>query len=238
MKMTTVPGVYAAGDAAMPLHNATLASCRRCDGRRIAAPRHGCWTLDQLEFLAANLGLRAASPTTPALRAARVPRRPTGIPGVQIALGWHVLDADGDIFWHNGGTGGFQSFIGLDLQRQVGVVVLSNVAAEIGVDDIGVHLLRPDRALAPPRKWHVEVPGDPARYDGFVGRYQLTPELVAEFTREGDRLFTQLTGQPRAEVFPEGERDFFLKVAPLFSRAREKRARPKPPIIRRLEMRE
>ncbi|MGJ7531118.1 serine hydrolase [Variovorax sp. GB1P17] len=167
---------------------------------------------DQLEFLAANLGLRAASSVVPALRAARVPRRATGIPGLQIALGWHVLDADGDIFWHNGGTGGFQSFIGLDLQRQVGVVVLSNVAAEIGVDDIGVHLLRPERPLAPPRKWRVEMQGDPARYDGFVGRYQLTPELVAEFTREGDRLFTQLTGQPRAEVFPEGERDFFLKV--------------------------
>lgn len=30
--------------------------------------------------------------------------------------------------------------------------------------------------------------------------------------REGDRLFTQLTGQPRFELFAETDRDFFLKV--------------------------
>jgi len=31
-------------------------------------------------------------------------------------------------------------------------------------------------------------------------------------TREGNRLFVQATSQPKFEVFPEGERDFFLKV--------------------------
>jgi hypothetical protein len=31
-------------------------------------------------------------------------------------------------------------------------------------------------------------------------------------TREGDHLFTQATGQPKFEVFPESDKDFFLKV--------------------------
>jgi hypothetical protein len=31
-------------------------------------------------------------------------------------------------------------------------------------------------------------------------------------TRENDRLFTQLTGQPRIQVFPESATEFFLKV--------------------------
>jgi len=31
-------------------------------------------------------------------------------------------------------------------------------------------------------------------------------------TREGTQLFTQATGQRRVEVFPEGERDFFVKA--------------------------
>ena len=31
-------------------------------------------------------------------------------------------------------------------------------------------------------------------------------------TREGDRLFAQLTGQPRFEIFPKTEAAFFWKV--------------------------
>ncbi len=31
-------------------------------------------------------------------------------------------------------------------------------------------------------------------------------------TREGDRLFVQATGQPRFEVFPESETEFFLEA--------------------------
>ena len=30
--------------------------------------------------------------------------------------------------------------------------------------------------------------------------------------REGNQLFVQATGQPKFELFPESERDYFLKV--------------------------
>ncbi|MBN2419996.1 MAG: DUF3471 domain-containing protein, partial [Deltaproteobacteria bacterium] len=46
----------------------------------------------------------------------------------------------------------------------------------------------------------------------YVGRYQLAPGTEFTVTLEDNRFFVQLTGQPRFEVFPEGERDFFLKV--------------------------
>lgn len=46
-------------------------------------------------------------------------------PGMQVGLGWLVRDTDdGPVHWHNGGTAGFGSFIGLDLARSVGVAVL------------------------------------------------------------------------------------------------------------------
>jgi hypothetical protein len=35
---------------------------------------------------------------------------------------------------------------------------------------------------------------------------------VITVTREGDHLFAQLTGQPKAEIFPKSDRDFFPKV--------------------------
>ena len=45
-----------------------------------------------------------------------------------------------------------------------------------------------------------------------MGRYRLQPGVIFTVTREGDRLFAQLTGQPALEVFPETERNYFYKV--------------------------
>lgn len=53
---------------------------------------------------------------------------------------------------------------------------------------------------------------DPAIYDGYVGEYELMPGFTLTITRDDDRLFGQATGQPRAELFPESETVFFLKV--------------------------
>lgn len=36
--------------------------------------------------------------------------------------------------------------------------------------------------------------------------------VLLTVTRGRKRLFVQLTGQPALEVFPEGEKDYFLKV--------------------------
>ncbi|HOX57240.1 MAG TPA: serine hydrolase domain-containing protein [Candidatus Paceibacterota bacterium] len=44
------------------------------------------------------------------------------------------------IIWHNGGTGGFRSFIGFTADRRLGVVLLSNSGED--VDDLAVNLLR------------------------------------------------------------------------------------------------
>ncbi len=45
-----------------------------------------------------------------------------------------------------------------------------------------------------------------------TGRYQLAPDAVFTVTIEGDHLYVQLTGQPKFEVFPEGENRFFYKI--------------------------
>ena len=40
-----------------------------------------------------------------------------------------------NIFWHNGGTGGYVSFIGFDPEHQTGVVILSNYGDAFAGDD-------------------------------------------------------------------------------------------------------
>ena len=133
-----------------------------------------------------------------------------------MALGWHVLTMHGkDLIWHNGGTGGYRTFIGFDLLARVGIVVLSNAGTAAGPDDIGRHLLDGESPLlAPPApaKTRTEVVVDPQLFDRYVGRYQLAPTVILSVTREDSHFFAQLTGQPRFEIFAEGPKDFFLKV--------------------------
>jgi len=171
---------------------------------------------DLLTFLAAFLGY-TKTPLAPAIAAMLETRRPTDLPTMEITLGWHVATKNGPFIWHNGGTGGYRSFIGYDPKTRTGVVVLANAFTVAGVDDIGMHLLNPKAqllgaaAFAPPKE-RKEIKVDPALFDKYTGRYELAPNFILTVTREGDHLFAQATGQPKVEIFPETEKDFFYKV--------------------------
>jgi CubicO group peptidase (beta-lactamase class C family) len=101
-------------------------------------------TFDMLKFLAANAGLtktklRKAMDLTQMVRHDKAG-------GNRVGLGWHITAGkNGDVIWHNGGTGGYRSFAGFVKETGVGVVVLTNSSE--GVDDIGFHLLNPDVPL-------------------------------------------------------------------------------------------
>jgi CubicO group peptidase (beta-lactamase class C family) len=176
---------------------------------------------DILTFLEAFLGYKE-SPLAPAMKAMLEVRRPAG--QMKIGLGWLTYSTDGrEIAGHNGRTGGFCSTVGYGPEERIGVVVLSNASTPGGVDDIGLHLLNPKVPLAnpePPRQ-HTEIHINPKFLDNYKGRYQVTPNLIFEITRDGDRLFAQgfaqATGQPIAlpkfELFAEGEKNFFGRVA-------------------------
>jgi CubicO group peptidase (beta-lactamase class C family) len=168
---------------------------------------------DMLTFLAANLGY-TKTPLAAAMAAELSIRRPTGSPDMEIAYGWHVQTKNGNsIIWHNGGTGGYRTYIGFDPKSHAGVVVLSNISTAAGPDDIGRHLLDASYPLAKvePPKEHKEVTVDPKIFDNYVGSYQLAPAVIMTISRDAERLFSQLTGQPKIQLFPEGERRFFVK---------------------------
>src|SRR5262249_11326259 len=117
-----------------------------------------------------------------------------------------------EIIWHNGGTGGYRSFVGFRPRTKVGVVVLSNTFTGAGIDDIGLHILDAKLPTLRPPKAHTEITVDPNLLDGYVGAYQLAPNFVLTVTREVNRLFVQATGQPRFEIFAEGPKEYFLKA--------------------------
>jgi D-alanyl-D-alanine-carboxypeptidase/D-alanyl-D-alanine-endopeptidase len=167
---------------------------------------------DLLTFVGANVGI-VKSPLASSMAAMLATRRPTGIPGLDIALGWHISTRNGhEIVWHNGGTGGYRTWIGFDPKSRTGVVVLSNTSTTAGVDDIGAHLLDPAIPLMRPPKQHHEVKVDPAILDRYIGRYELAPTFVVTVSRNDGHLFAQATGQPNFEIFAEDDHNFFYKA--------------------------
>ena len=168
-------------------------------------------TNDMLKFLDANLHPERGA-LQRAMAFAQKDRAPAG--NWRIGLNWLTTYAGTDtIVWHNGGTGGYRTFLGLEPSRKVGVVVMTNTTGA-GADDIGFHILDPAMPLtpapAPPKqRTAIDVKADVlARY---VGTYQLAPNFMLEITLKDGALYMHPTDQATLRLWPESETDFFLK---------------------------
>ena len=162
---------------------------------------------DMLKFVAANLEL-TDTPLKFAVRRMRAVTKGIGAPDLEIGMAWHVFTKfDTRIWWHNGGTYGYRSFVGFNPAKKEGVVLLCNTFMDN--DDLGKHVLE---SRYPVTTFHKEVQVDAAVLEPYVGEYELTPAFKITVTREAARLFAQATGQPRFEIFAQSESEFFLKV--------------------------
>lgn len=167
---------------------------------------------DMLKFLAAAMGYSHTN-LAPAFKTMLSVKRPTGQAFIDSALGWAIdTRGGGEIIWKNGGTGGYRTFIGYSPRTGVGVVALSNASTAAGTDDIGLHLLDARFPLDVPEGSPREATVGANVLDGYLGRYKLGLTSVVTITREGDQLFAELTGQPRAAIYAKGEREFFYKI--------------------------
>ena len=54
---------------------------------------------------------------------------------------------------------------------------------------------------------------DPHIYDAYIGEYEIAPDKSVTITREGNKIFGKMTGQPKVELFPTSQTRFIIKVA-------------------------
>jgi CubicO group peptidase (beta-lactamase class C family) len=151
------------------------------------------------------------SPLSGAMDRTQTPQKGTGFLS-RIGLAWQI-DTLGGYLWHNGGTGGFRSYMGFLKDKSLGVVVLANSAND--VDDVGQFLLgdRDEIADFKPAKKRAVVKVDPAIYDKYVGKYKFQgADAAFTITRDGDKLMAQLTGQSTYQVYPDSQTEFFYTV--------------------------
>ncbi len=161
-------------------------------------------TNDMLRYLRANMGA-THTPLEAAMKFAQQPRADLGN-GTRIGLAW--MTTPRWIVWHNGGTGGYHSFIGFTTDGRHGVVVLTNTA--VSVDELGFAVLDPDARLIPSRK---PIPLPAASLDAYVGTYRLAPNFLLKVFRDNGGLFAQATGQGPFPIYPFAANEFFARVA-------------------------
>ena len=114
---------------------------------------------------------------------------------------------------HGGAIEGFSSFLARIPEERTLVVVLSNVE-QTRPNRMAQELtdLAYGHPVEPPRR-RVPVSLRNEVFDRYAGRYELAPNFFLTVSREGGRFLLQATGQPPAELYPEAETKFFLRVA-------------------------
>ncbi len=124
-----------------------------------------------------------------------------------------------DVVEHGGADAGFRANLMRFPKQHFSVLILSNAGdldsgklardvAELYLGDVMSAAPPAAKSAAP-----VEVKIAPAKLDAFVGQFALTPNFLLQFTRDGDRLMVEATGQDQLPVFASGERSFFIKAA-------------------------
>jgi len=164
---------------------------------------------DMVKFISANI--EANSKLSKAMKLSHKTAYKSKDNSFEIGLAWHYA-ADGDIIWHNGGTGGYRAFAGFNKTNHKGVVVLTNSTKS--VDDIGLYLLGGLKELKALEKNEnpEEVEVSPEILNSYVGVYQLAPTFNITITQKNNKLFLQATNQPKFRIYPSSNTSFFLKV--------------------------
>ena len=119
-----------------------------------------------------------------------------------IAMHWMLAPINGRTFLaHEGGTGGFSSFVAFDPRTEFGVVILSDTAlhARGGLGSLGLHLLDANVPLGKPdtgesaAKPTQRLSADELK--AYAGEYPLMPDFMLTVRAEADTLTAQATGQ-------------------------------------------
>ena len=118
-------------------------------------------------------------------------------------LGWMInKSGDDPIFWHNGGTGGYASFVSISPAAGTGMVLLSTSTDYGKITELGF----------------VQTSGETAEkvvvdLEPYPGTYQISPGFVLTVYADGDQLFAQATGQGAFPLTPSGDNEFVFPPA-------------------------
>ncbi len=128
----------------------------------------------------------------------------------QICFGWFIA-GDGSTYWHNGMTGGYSSYMAVNRDLDIAVVVLANGAA-LETTAVGEKIFQSIAGMNPdPIKIEAGDKLDKDYTDQLVGVYKSTVGFDMTISAARGRLFAQLTGQQALRLVPVSENRFRFK---------------------------
>jgi D-alanyl-D-alanine-carboxypeptidase/D-alanyl-D-alanine-endopeptidase len=120
------------------------------------------------------------------------------------ALGWHIANQDerGPVYWHNGGTGGYASFLAIQPASKKGLVILSASTEYNKITELGFAQFFGTPAYE-----------NSAELDAYPGAYEVADGFVLSVFIDGTQLFAQATGQGAFPLTSSAENEFVFPAA-------------------------
>jgi CubicO group peptidase (beta-lactamase class C family) len=135
------------------------------------------------------------------------------VEGTSYAYGWRIMDTpEHTLAVHSGQVNGFITFVIRDPATQLYVIALSNVE-NVAAQDVAMGLA----AIAYDMPGQLSAVGvvevDPAVLQKYAGSYQASADITFTLLAEAGHLFVEVPNQPKFEIFPTSETDFFAQIA-------------------------
>lgn len=119
---------------------------------------------------------------------------------------------------HGGTLPGFTAYYLIDIDTKIGIYLMSN-AEEVRqiLEELSKYAIRlmngnEDIKPLPSFRKMEKINISESILQSYTGKYELAPDIYAAITKEEGKLFVQITGQPRFDIFPYESTKFSLKV--------------------------
>ncbi|GAB3942026.1 hypothetical protein GCM10028805_06120 [Spirosoma harenae] len=134
------------------------------------------------------------------------------------SYGWGINYFNGKrkLVFQNGNLPGFATFFVLVPEDNITIVMLANVDDTSDITTLEP-MIRDLFFITYGMPYTLPISYRPVAVSEstlkqYVGQYQLAPKRILAITYDHGKLFLQVTGQDKFEIFPSSETDFFLKA--------------------------
>jgi CubicO group peptidase (beta-lactamase class C family) len=142
--------------------------------------------------------------------------KPAVLSGIPYGFGWLIMpskESTGKVYMHSGGYPGYMTIISRYPDKKKTIIILTNTYNIINLYQLCTAteniLFNKPFVIPKAMPYKKIVLLTPIQMKAVEGVYTLSPQFKYTITSDQNQLYAQITGQPKAEIYPESELDFF-----------------------------
>ncbi|MES2275533.1 MAG: serine hydrolase [Bacteroidota bacterium] len=141
--------------------------------------------------------------------------------GIPYGFGWLIMSTTpetGRRYMHSGGYPGYMTIISRFPDKNKTIVLLTNIYNVINLYELNAAatniIFNQPFTMPKALPFQKSAVLNPAQLKLVEGTYamKIAPQMKVIITNEAGQTYAQLTGQPKVEIYPESELDFFYTV--------------------------